>query len=546
MTGNALAKAFDYPQAALDYEKAVNQVFGEVSSALSQFHIYQSIENIPPALTKQIHLVLVSFVKVCAHVVKYRQGGKKQRFFQKIKSIMDDDKGLVGEMDEFKRVLQQQRDIEGTITLRVAMESQLDIVKVLDKITAIGETTEEFTHFVQQTQQGVQTMKDDSERIKVLTKARNNLDLGEQMSLDGNTTEFVTKLARTVANGTGTWIWDNPSYKSWVNTASNKDNQLLFISGPLYSGKTLVSTLITKELEKHAVDRQYVAHYFFQKNADDEKNLLQAAISSMAFQLARVYAVQRQHLAKASEKPRSGDPTLKPEALWQKLIAVPPSSSGTIYYFVFDGIENLPTTEAEEFLKLIVSCYEKDGPSGRIRFLLSGSEERLDPIIAKTSSDALQIRVEDNNEADMQVYVREKLQECAILQTSNSDSKRALAAEKIIEKLPKKSSGSFSKLQYSLDEVIRDLNNGMGQEELDEVLDSSTKSHETAILRMEKSLTEEEVNELSELLKWVLHGGRDLTPDELEAVMVSTRSSHIEHVLMGHSFYTRRKNRWHH
>lgn len=92
-----MAKAFGGIGTAIEYRHAVNQVFGDISTALYQFPIYQSIQDIPPALIKQIQLVLVSFIKLCAYVVSYRQGGTTRRLAMKLKSIFDEEKGLAGE-----------------------------------------------------------------------------------------------------------------------------------------------------------------------------------------------------------------------------------------------------------------------------------------------------------------------------------------------------------------------------------------------------------------------------------------------------------------
>jgi hypothetical protein len=79
ITSTALCLVFDIPESIKGYNDAINLVFGEVSSALSQFQIYQSMDNVDPLLIKRIHQVMVSFVKLCAHVVKYRQGRKRDR-----------------------------------------------------------------------------------------------------------------------------------------------------------------------------------------------------------------------------------------------------------------------------------------------------------------------------------------------------------------------------------------------------------------------------------------------------------------------------------
>lgn len=69
----------DIPQAIRDLNDAISEVFMTVSSVLSQFRIYERLDKVDNLLARQIHLVMVSFVRICAHVVNYQQGGRWKR-----------------------------------------------------------------------------------------------------------------------------------------------------------------------------------------------------------------------------------------------------------------------------------------------------------------------------------------------------------------------------------------------------------------------------------------------------------------------------------
>jgi hypothetical protein len=263
ITSNALCFVFDIPQAIKGYEDAVGEVFAEVSSALSQFQIYTSMDHVDPALIEKIHLVMVSFVRLCAHVVKYRQGGKWERFVQRTRSIFEDDSGLSSEMAVFKRVLQQQRDVEGTVTLAVVIESRQDLAQLLEHTITLGKTTEETNQTVLETQKGVQALKDESDRAKTLGKIRDAFGLPPTVRFDTITTQTCTSIYDRCLYGTGSWIWTHDGYTTWTAPSKGKDaSHILILSGPASSGKTSVSALITKRLEEQK-GRTYVAHYFF-------------------------------------------------------------------------------------------------------------------------------------------------------------------------------------------------------------------------------------------------------------------------------------------
>lgn len=104
-----------------NYHEAIGSVFGEVAPALSQFQIYRSMRHVHDELLKQIHNVLISFVKICAHVVKYRQGGKWDHFKETARVVFTKTPDLQEELSAFRSSLQGQRDVERTVTLEAAI-----------------------------------------------------------------------------------------------------------------------------------------------------------------------------------------------------------------------------------------------------------------------------------------------------------------------------------------------------------------------------------------------------------------------------------------
>lgn len=82
MCANALIMVLDIPQAIRDLHDAISDVFARLSSVLSQSRIYERLDTVDPLLARQIHLVMISFVTICAHVVNYKQGGHWERFKQ--------------------------------------------------------------------------------------------------------------------------------------------------------------------------------------------------------------------------------------------------------------------------------------------------------------------------------------------------------------------------------------------------------------------------------------------------------------------------------
>ncbi|KAI0875166.1 hypothetical protein GGS24DRAFT_307538 [Hypoxylon argillaceum] len=517
ITSNALYFVFDIPQAIHDYNDAINEVFGKISLALSKFKIYESMDNqnIDALLIENIHRVMITFVQLCAHVVQYKQGRKRDRLKQKAKkSIFDDDSGLSDKMTEFELAVQQTRDIEGTITLATVVDSRQDIKMILEKCLSFGRTTEE-------THKGVQSLSDDADRIKTLVKIRDTLNVQSTVRLDTKTTQTCSDIYRNCLNGTGSWIWTHPAYSAWTATNDKDASHVLLLSGPPSSGKTLAASHITKKLEG-LQGRKYVAHYFFPTSAgksDDEKNPIQSAIKYMAFQIARVDNTVLKALGKACDANASAfRSSANLENLWGEL-KIGTAGSGAWYYFVFDGLENLPDRQVEMLLKFLLSPKMAGESAGRVHFLLGGTDNMFANIPKDEIGNTARIRMEQHSIADMRIIIDDALNSQEMMKNAKPNSNQQKAKDKIIEKLPKNAKGSYYLLQLELDEVVRLLSTRRAPKELERMLDQKASSHEVAIKKLQRSLMAEEISELNELLKWVLFSKSPMNLDQLEAAM---------------------------
>ncbi|KAI8240148.1 hypothetical protein K4K55_001056 [Colletotrichum sp. SAR 10_96] len=521
ITTTALSFVFDIPQTIRGYNNAIDSVFSEVSSALSQFQIYRSVENLDPLLVEQIHLVLVSFVKICAHVIKYRQSRKRDRFWEQTKLILGENSGLSDEMAEFMGLLQGQRDVEGTVTLAVVAETRKDMAVALEKIVVFGNIAEETHQTVQETQRGVQSLNDDSDRTKTLTKIRDILGVPLTVHLDTTTTQTCVDLANKCLDNTGSWIWKHNAYLSWT---AGKERDVLIVSGPPSSGKTSACALITKRLEEQK-DRTYVAHYFFPPSArksDDNKNSVQSALKYMAFQIARVDATVLKTLGKACDtKPAVFRSSTSSDLidLWKEL-NIGAAGSGATYYFVFDGVENLPDAQAGMLLDFASDFQLEQESAGRARLLISGTNSLFDK--NANVSGALRIDMEKHNQDDMRILIQDTLNKNGMLQSTKPNSEQERAKAKILEKIPPKVDGKYSLLRFELDRLMRQLSKRTAIQELDEMLDQTMSSLEAAIKDLERSLTADEISELNELLKWVMYSHDYMSLAQLEAAMVLT------------------------
>ncbi|KAK6836019.1 hypothetical protein PG987_006514 [Apiospora arundinis] len=523
MCVNALTMVLDIPQAIRDLNEAISEVFTRVSSVLSQFRIYERIDKLDDSLARQIHLVMVSFVTICAHVVNYQQGGSWGRLKHKTKrAILNDDSGLKAEMSNLESLVQQERDVRGTVVLEEVITSRKAICQVLEQASETGQRIQDMHGKVNRLDEDATERREEKDKMKKLTNIKETLNVRGVVQLDTNTTQTCTNIYNKRLDGTGAWVWDHPSYKEWTSTAKKGSRPVLILSGDSSSGKTLVSAMITKRLEDQKRTRIYTAHYFFSpssKKSDDDKYPVQSALKYMAFQIARVDATVANALGKACDSPEPVNfrELTDLQRLWAELRIGSPGLGAT-YHLVFDGLEHLPDKHAEALVDFALSLKSASDPAGsRVRVLLSGAEKvfKDHPGVEK----ALRIDISQHTIPDMETFINNELDTRGMLEQAKPGSKQEQARRIIREQLPQSVKGSYALLQYSLENIIRRLDSGAGLKELQSILKTSMSSHEAAIQSLQRSLGPEEIKDLNELLKWVVFGATSMSLDQLEAAM---------------------------
>lgn len=283
-------------------------------------------------------------------------------------------------MTNFEKLIQQQRRVEGTVVLEEVMTSRKTICQVLEQATETGQRIEDIHGKVNRLDEDATERREEKDKMKRLMKIKDTLNIIGVVRLDTNTTQTCTNIYTKCLEGTGTWVWDHPSYREWTSTTQKGSSPLLVLSGDSASGKTSIAAMITKRLEEQKRTRTYVAHFFFppsSKKSDDDKYPVQSALKYMAFQLARVDATVANALGKACDNAeRVHFRSLTDlNALWAAL-KVGSSGLGATYHLVFDGLEHLPDKQAEALVEFALGLKPGSDAAGpRVRVLLSGADK---------------------------------------------------------------------------------------------------------------------------------------------------------------------------
>lgn len=205
-------------------------------------------------------------------------------------------------------------------------------------------------------------------------------------------------------DGTGSWLFQHSQFKSWIG----KPSGLLWISGKQGSGKSVLTRYILQQWQNYTstrLSRKESYTLFFSFDGAKRRISMTAMLKSLLYQalirtpllvtktLAEIYANKTESLGTPGIKWEWDQEELKRH--FQEIMWKTASWSQTVVVFV-DALD-----ECEEF-NSVVSYFQTDLLPKSIHVLVSS---RLEPSI----SGANKVRLDENNQADIQTYIRSQL-----------------------------------------------------------------------------------------------------------------------------------------
>ncbi|KAI7768372.1 hypothetical protein LZL87_012456 [Fusarium oxysporum] len=535
---NAMSILLEAPKKIREFHEAIDEVFAVVAPSLSQFRIYERIEQfrkIDTNLTRAIHITMISLVDICALVIALQDPNSKWSKFKSNvkKALLDDDSGLSIALRKFRQAIHGQQSIEATLTLEVALESRHEVSIILAKVFETGKWTEEIASKITTLQQAETKRAQDTTKKAYLSKIKEKLGIDEK-ELETNRDMFK-RLCDSRVENSGSWLDDEEAYTSWADADAAKARPLLLLLGEKNTGRsTTVSTIVQKLKARYKTptersSRVLLAWYFFPSLSDKadkgDPTPARTALKHIALQVAEQDMALAKSIASICEEKDNGTyfTDVSCKSLWKDLKLGQPRGD-TMYYFIFDGVEKLSKMHADagtQFFDVLKeashsSATESDG--SRIRLLVSG---RGDAVKVLGGFESPTINIAKSNGSDIESYIKREMRKYDILQ--GNDSKDEASRKKINDKLLEMAGGSFFKVQSTLDR-IKDLVDSGGQEsELDDLLTESDWGREAisknVVAELQEQLSPQNIEEINELLIWVVYGFEWLGVDQLEAAL---------------------------
>ncbi|KAL6713600.1 hypothetical protein ACLMJK_009065 [Lecanora helva] len=183
---------------------------------------------------------------------------------------------------------------------------------------------------------------------------------------------------------------------------------------------------------------------------------------------------------------------------------------------IFDGLDQLPDQEAAQLLDAILAF-----KSSTVRFLITGAESILSSRL-QLSEEVSTISVQEHNKIDIEDYIESRLKDSEAF-VGNAPEILRISAQ-IQTKLPDVANGNFQNVGQIINRITGAIESEQSEEDITKLISADTLREkriaiQELIVELNGSLMEEEIEQLNELLIWVIYAWKDMSVTELRAAL---------------------------
>lgn len=321
-----------------------------------------------------------------------------------------------------------------------------------------------------------------------------------------------------ILEGTGDWLVQHPSFKSWV-AGSHPANPILGLEGGDGAGKTLLASNAILHLRKLKTmetsgSRVVVAHNFMESDSKtpDSSNDLIAVSRNLMCQLALGDESFMKSVAVICEKAKDFK---SPLDMWTQLLLENEDHANidVTFFIVLDDLGD----DIGMFTHLL-QRFSDHKLVQKTRILLTGRRKMFDTLYFAGGVVVDKIILGGPNKKDIELYINNCMDGMEILK----DTKRAGVVEmraKILKELQESTNGDYYKISRVLDSISKTDE----VEEIDEYLrnagDTRPDQIERDIANLEKIRSPKEISEINEMILWTITGREWMNPSQMEAAL---------------------------
>ncbi|KAL9577614.1 MAG: hypothetical protein Q9212_006252 [Teloschistes hypoglaucus] len=536
----------DIPARISRFHDDLANLFAEISTFLKVFKIYQRIEDfarVDVELKRCAHKLMILIVDICALSINCFSGSTFRKLWSDAKvALFEDDTGVKAKLEEFKTLINHQSQISDAVTLEHVLRSEQEQTGSLKKVFDMLNQTSDATNW--KLQEINEELKDVHRDTKIVAKyvaastdQKERQDQIEQiykkLSVETNDLNYLEKafdqIRGDTQDATGSWLDDIEVYKKWADLNAECDHPVLWLSGESGTGKTHLAFTILNSFMKRASSAENnsirVSSAFYRYDRNEKRprdDTVKYSLNCIAAQLAKKNTVYMKRLSShldSKENPTTRQKSV--EDLFKELIAPPKKNdtSDITYVLLFDGMDQLSDDEPRQLANAV--C--KSSPS-RVRILMTGTADTLRFCSGSTERGldlAPHIHVLDvveHNLPDIELFVKTELENCKALQGDQEEILWVVA--KMREDLPRNARGNFKDAQQIVEQVRDAIESELTKEDILMIIGGKTlKDVQKLIDELNGSLKAHEIDQLNELLIWVIYAYEWLDEKKMEAAL---------------------------
>ncbi|KAI0834307.1 hypothetical protein F5Y06DRAFT_307099 [Hypoxylon sp. FL0890] len=525
---NALFLLLDIPEQLRSFREAIEGLFETLAPCLSVFRIYEKMDQfneIEPELKQAIHQVMICFVDICALSIQLRDSGKWRKFKSRMKQLLiHDDSGIKAELEKFERLTKSHYSIQSTQTLKVVLDTRGDLTEYFDRQS---EKSQQMANDVASLKAADDKRNSEDSKRKYIENIKKRMGIDD--SLYRSSRERCDKPRKDCVPNTAVWFMEHPEFRRWAERDDKEADGLFILTGAPNTGKSVILSAMVYYLRsiyespaRHSPRTLIAAHFFPNTTTkdDQDKRPIVTALKCIALQLANQDSAYAKSLSQACDS-KSENTTFFRDAscqeLWAFLRLGSPRGNAT-HYLILDGLAGLPEESSDnreqkkQLLDIICSSAQSS-----VRVLLS---VRRDSFRNEELASHFNLEIEQYIEPDIQKYIDHYLRFSDIFQDPEDEPLRT----KVLHTLAKQVHGNFNKAKAALENIREVVASDGLESEIDRVLNESNMNEKqitrTVITQLEEKLAGDEIDELNELLIWVICGKIFFDINELNAALV--------------------------
>lgn len=178
---------------------------------------------------------MIDFMDICATCFNIHREGKWKNMKRNAKRILLDDGAVQSELDNFKRLTQNQLNTQANLTLGVALEKNQYVSFIQMTTIEIETNTKTIKTDVSSLVETDQKKSLDETRRKYLTSIKTKLGIKDDQVTNASFSR--ENMWKSSIENDGKWLNGLDQYTQWVDR-NNTNGYLLFLTGDAGTGKS--------------------------------------------------------------------------------------------------------------------------------------------------------------------------------------------------------------------------------------------------------------------------------------------------------------------